>query len=109
MDPEVAKQLITVGGTLGGALVGVLGGWLVARANIAGQRAIADDNARRERRHQRVKGLLDIANTRAYEWYLVYNSVTKGDGTEAVEIASRLNRDRHPIADWSWRGADRAF
>jgi hypothetical protein len=71
LDPETAKTVIPGLFALGGAVVGVLGGWLTAKVNQEGQRKIAQDKDRRERRRAEVEPILDHSRTRATQYLII--------------------------------------
>ncbi|MBV9323437.1 MAG: hypothetical protein JO352_06585 [Chloroflexi bacterium] len=64
MDADTLKILIPAVAAILGALIGGFGAYLVARANVAGQRQIARDNALREHRASQLQSLRELANRR---------------------------------------------
>jgi hypothetical protein len=105
MDPETAKLVAIIAGafTVLGAAVSQIGAALVARYNMATQRATARDNARRERRERQVNALLTIANARANDWHLFQMATAEGDEAKAREVAERLVLERSPYTEVAWR------
>ena len=64
MDLETLRLILPVAGTLLGVVLGGFSAYLVALANIRGQREIAHDNAKREQRLRQVAPFLERANHR---------------------------------------------
>jgi len=108
VDPEVARLLTTlvpsvvaVVGTLLGA--GVAGYWAmrVARENQQGQRALARDAARRERRERLLSPLLEAALARPGEFLQLSTHLSLGRIGEAAELLDKLARES-PVESTAW-------
>jgi hypothetical protein len=108
MDPETAKLVAAITGSAGvlGAIVGAsiaaLSGWIVAKTNMAAQRAIANDTARREWRTQAVRGLLEVANSRPPLYAAIRDIVLRGDTAKFREVQARMVGDQHLLSSAAW-------
>lgn len=107
VDPETTKlvAIITASAALGGAVVGALIGWAnawsVAKASIQGQRALAEDAARRARRESHVALLRDRMRQRIDRYNALRPAFFQDDKGRFVEVLQSL-RDNDLFDDPTW-------
>ena len=103
MDPDTARLVAVIAASftlLGGALTAG-SGWLVAQANIRGQRELARMTARRERRERQVQGVLDVVNRRVPLYRELLEAARRGDVPRIQTAWERLLAET-VFSDLAW-------